>query len=56
MTKTYVKEFFPVEYKMLHKKLKRAFLYGENDSLILLARSKQTIHALVSKVQQDMRA
>jgi len=40
MTKTYVKEFFPDEYKMLYKKLKRAFIDGENDSLILLARSK----------------
>ena len=39
---------------MMMKTLKRAFLKHDNNSLLLLARSKQTIHALTTKVQSDI--
>lgn len=54
LTKTQVREFFPEEYESLMKTLRRAFLKGENNSLLLLARSKATMCALTSKVQQDI--
>lgn len=41
---------------MLHNSLEKAFFHKQNDSLMLLARSKQTIHALTSKVQENIRA
>jgi len=51
-----VKEFFPDQYKMIMTTLTRAFINNENNSLLLLARSKQTIHALTQKVQHDIQA
>lgn len=33
--------------------LDRAFEYNENNSLLVLARSKQIIHSLISRVIQD---
>jgi hypothetical protein len=34
--------------------LKRAYTQDENNSLLLLARSKQTLHALTSQVEKDI--
>jgi hypothetical protein len=50
MTKTHVKAFFPDQYDMMMQTLSRAFLQHENNSLLLLARSKQTLNALTSQV------
>lgn len=50
MTKTHVKTFFPDQYDMMMQTLTRAFLHHENNSLLLLARSKQTLNALTSQV------
>ena len=36
--------------------LKRAFLKHENNSMLLLARSKQTMHAFISAIQEEVRA
>ena len=36
--------------------LKRAFLKHENNSMLLLARSKQTMHAFISAVQDEVKA
>lgn len=54
MTKTHVKAFFPEQYDMMMQTLTRAFLHNENNSLLLLARSKQTLNALTSQVQKDI--
>lgn len=35
--------------------LRRAFFGSENNMLMLLARSKQTLHALMSQVENDIR-
>ena len=50
MTKTHVKAFFPDQYDMMMQTLSRAFLQHENNSLLLLARTKQTLNALTSQV------
>ena len=34
--------------------LKRAYTQNENNSLLLLARSKQTLHALTTQVEKDI--
>jgi|LauGreDrversion4_2_1035121.scaffolds.fasta_scaffold321447_1 hypothetical protein len=34
--------------------LKRAFLYSENNSMLLLARSKQTMHSFISAVKEEI--
>jgi len=34
--------------------LRRAFLFNENNSLLLLSRSKQTLHALTTQVAKDI--
>jgi origin recognition complex subunit 4 len=36
--------------------LKRAFLKHENNSMLLLARSKQTMHAFISAVEEQVKA
>jgi len=34
--------------------LRRAFLYSENNSMLLLARSKQTMHSFISAVKEEI--
>jgi hypothetical protein len=35
--------------------LKRAFLKHENNSMLLLARSKQTLHSFISAVTEEIK-
>ena len=35
--------------------LKRAFLQGENNSMLLLARSKQTLHSFISAATDEIK-
>ena len=54
MTKKNIKDFFPEQYDEVMSMLKRAYTQDENNSLLLLARSKQTLHALTSQVEKDI--
>ena len=54
MTKKNIQNFFPEQYKEVMGMLKRAYIQSENNSLLLLARSKQTLHALTSQVEKDI--
>lgn len=54
LTKTRVSQFYPEQYKQVMQCLERAFKHNENNSLLLLARSKQIIHSLVTQVERDL--
>ena len=54
LTKKNIQDFFPAQYNEVMDMLKRAYTQNENNSLLLLARSKQTLHALTSQVEKDI--
>ena len=54
LTKKNISDFFPQQYNEVMDMLKRAYTQDENNSLLLLARSKQTLHALTSQVEKDI--
>ena len=54
MTKKNIQSFFPEQYNEVMDMLKRAYMQDENNSLLLLARSKQTLYTLTSQVEQDI--
>ena len=56
MTKKNIQSFFPEQYNEVMDMLKRAYMQDENNSLLLLARSKQTLYTLTSQVEQDIQA
>lgn len=35
--------------------LRRAYLKGENNSMLLLARSKQTLHSFISSITESIK-
>ena len=55
LTKTRIQHFFPTQYASVMDTLRRAFFQSENNSLLLLARSKQTLSALTRQVENDIR-
>lgn len=44
---------YPDQYLQVMQCLERAFEHNENNSLLVLARSKQIIHSLISRVIMD---
>ena len=56
MTKKNIQSFFPEQYNEVMDMLKRAYMQDENNSLLLLARSKQTLYTLTSQVEQDIQS
>jgi len=56
LTKTHSKSFYPAQDEEVTTLLKRAFMHHENNSMLLLARSKQTLHSFISAVTEEVRA
>jgi hypothetical protein len=53
LTKVRIRELYSSQYEQVMQCLDRAFSHNENNSLLILARSKQIIHSLISRVIQD---
>lgn len=53
LTRSRVKDLYPDQYAEIDQCLNRAFVHSENNSLLVLARSKQTMHNLISQVITD---
>ena len=54
LTKRHSQGFYPEQHKEVLNVLKRAFLKNENNSLLLLSRTKQTLHSFISSVNEDI--
>ena len=55
ITKTESKTFYKKQDEEVMQLLKRAFLKGENNSMLLLARSKQTMHSFISSATEEIK-
>lgn len=55
LTKTNSSEFYKDQQKQVMSLLKQAYFKGENNSMLLLARSKQTMHSFINAVTDDIR-
>jgi len=53
LTHTHSAQFYTKQQQEVMQMLKQAFLKHENNSMLLLARSKQTLHAFISAVQEE---
>ena len=56
LCKARVKDFYSEQYDEVMDILHNAYQKKENQSLILLARSKLTMHSFISKVEEDIKA
>lgn len=56
LCKARVKDFYSEQYEEVMDVLHNAYQKRENQSLILLARSKLTMHSFISKVEEDIKA
>lgn len=56
LTKTNSSDFYKDQCQQVMSLLKQAYLKGENNSMLLLARSKQTMHSFINAISDDIRA
>ena len=56
LTKTSISKLYEREYNSVMDVLKRAFTLNEQNSMLLLGRSKKILHALTSQLESDIRA
>ena len=54
LVKDYIEMLYPQQFKDVTTILSRAFEKSENNSLLLLSRTKQTIHAFLNAVERKM--
>jgi len=55
LTKVECKAFYKKQDDEVMQLLRRAFLKGENNSMLLLARSKQTMHSFISAATEEIK-
>ena len=54
LVKDYIEMLYPQQFKDVTQILNRAFEKSENNSLLLLSRTKQTIHAFLNAVEKSI--